>query len=115
MGPLSKASGRRIRQSPSNLFSKPQLFYDILISLQIGLPEVIEKPPPLPHQLQEASPGVVVLLVRFEVIGQIGYPIAQNRDLNLRRAGVLIVQLETINNLLFGFYLCYATILRFRL
>ena len=47
---------------------------------------------------------MMILLVDFEVIGQIVDSLGQNRDLNFGGAGVSLVQSILLNNLLFFFF-----------
>jgi len=42
-----------------------------LIPLEIAFLEIIEKPPPLSYQLQEASTGMVIFNVNLEVPGEV--------------------------------------------
>jgi hypothetical protein len=44
----------------------------------------------------------VVLLVRFEVLGQLAEPLAQQRNLDFGRAGIGLPPLIACDNLLFG-------------
>src|SRR5438067_984542 len=41
-------------------------------------------------ELQQSPTGVVVVLVLLEVLGQVADPLAQQRDLHLRRTGVTV-------------------------
>jgi hypothetical protein len=45
--------------------------------------QVHQKTATLGHQSQETSPGMVVFLMRFEVLGEFQNPAAQNGDLDL--------------------------------
>src|SRR6185503_3579694 len=58
------------------------------IALAVDLLEVVEKSAPLTHQLEETAPGMVVLDVALEMLGEIGDPLGEDRDLDLRRAGI---------------------------
>src|SRR5687768_78938 len=61
------------------------------IALEVVLLHVVEEPPPPADELQEPAPGVVVLRVRAQVLGEVVDPTRQHRDLNLRGAGVRLV------------------------
>src|SRR5699024_10518665 len=58
----------------------------------IDLGEVLQQPAPPADQQQQAAPGVVVVLVGLEVLGEVDDPLGEQRDLRLRRAGVGLVQ-----------------------
>src|SRR5271156_5021740 len=59
-----------------------------LIARLILLLDVVEKRSPLRHHLEEAPAGMVVLDVRFEVAGQVGDALGENRNLHFGRPGV---------------------------
>jgi hypothetical protein len=82
----------------SGLFSESETLNHVSVTLDILLFQIIEKPPPLPDQFQKASAGVVILLVLFEVVRQIGYSRAEECDLDFRRSRVSGVQLEIADN-----------------
>jgi hypothetical protein len=73
------------------------------ISLDVGLGYVIEKPAALADQQHQAAPAVVVVLVLFEVLCEMRYPISKDCDLDLRRTRVTFVRRVLVNDLLFGF------------
>src|SRR5262245_16457659 len=68
--------------------AQPQALDQRLVAIGAGPPYVVEQPPALTHQPQQAAAGVVVLLVLLEVLREIVDPLGQQRDLDLRRAGV---------------------------
>ena len=70
------------------LLANPEFADDVAIAIGIVRLQVIQKAAALADQLQKTAPRGVVLLVRFEVLGQFADARTQNRDLNLRRAGV---------------------------
>jgi hypothetical protein len=55
----------------------------------------------LADQLEQPTPGVVILFVGLEMVRQIGNAIAEQRDLDFRRTGVFFVLPEVCDNLLF--------------
>src|SRR2546426_5770438 len=71
-----------------SLLPDPQPLDEALVALEIAPLQVIEKPAPLPHELQQPTTGVVVLAVQLEVPRQVPDAIAEERDLHLGRAGV---------------------------
>src|SRR6185295_1558020 len=62
--------------------------------------EVLEEAATLADQHQQAATGVVVLLVGLEVVGEAVDPLGQQRDLDLGRAGVALVDLELLDQTL---------------
>jgi len=73
----------------------------VLVALGIVVLEVVEQAATLADHHQETAAGGVILLVRFEVVGQITDPFAKHRDLDLRAAGVVLVGAEPGNDALF--------------
>src|SRR5580765_2543734 len=71
-----------IKDSSWPSFTDVQSFDQIGVSLGVFEFEVVEQPPALADEHQEAAAGMVILGVRFEVFGQIVDALAQNRDLN---------------------------------
>jgi hypothetical protein len=67
---------------PLELFSNVQPFDQIRVSLGVFELEVIEQPAALADEHQEAAAGMVILRVRFEMLGQIVDALAEDRDLN---------------------------------
>jgi hypothetical protein len=63
------------------------------VTLDVLLLHIIEKPASLSNQFQQSPTGMMILLVRLEMVGQVLYPGAQQGYLNFRRAGILLVQL----------------------
>src|ERR1700682_1649203 len=63
----------------------------------LGL-QIIEQPPPLPDQLEQAAPRVVVFLVRFEMLGEVVDALGQERHLHLGGAGVSLVRPELLHH-----------------
>ena len=73
---------------------------DDLVSVGIHGTEIVEKPPPLPDQHQEAAPAVVILLVRLKVLGQVRDTLGQQRVLNLGLARVAVMPPVLVNQFL---------------
>ena len=71
------------------------------VSLVIAVLEIIEKPPPLSYEFQEASTGVVVFDMNFEVPREVINALAEQSNLNFRRPGITVVELELLDNLTF--------------
>jgi hypothetical protein len=60
-------------------------------------PEIVEKPSPLPYQLEETAAGVVILHVDLEVLREVLDPLAQQGYLNFRRASIGLMESELLN------------------
>src|SRR5208282_6618726 len=69
-----------------------QTLDESLVALFVLLLDVIEKRAPLRHHFEQAAAGVVVLDMGLEVIGQIGDPLGENRNLHLGRPRVADLQ-----------------------
>src|SRR5437867_11499342 len=70
------------------------------VALGVLVLEVLEQPSALADQHQEATPRVVVLGVLLEVIGETVDPLRQERDLDLRRPGVALMDAELVDQAL---------------
>jgi hypothetical protein len=82
----------------SGLFSESETLNHVSVTLDILPLQIIEKPPPLPDEFQKSPAGVVILLVLFEVVRQIGYAGTEERDLDFRRSRVSGMQLEIVDD-----------------
>ncbi len=80
------------RRSATRLATKTQPFDERAVTLDVDLRDVLDQPAPASHQQQQTPPRVVVVLVHLEVLGEVGDPLGQQRDLRLRRSGVGVVQ-----------------------
>src|SRR5690606_11778971 len=72
------------------------------VALDVRFLQVVEQPPPLPHELEQPAARVVVLLVDFEMLGQILDALTEQSDLNLRRTGVGLMQAILSDDAAFG-------------
>src|SRR6266700_5361090 len=59
-----------------------------LVSGLVDAPQIIEQLATLRHELEQAAPGVIVLDVGLEMLGQGRDALREDRDLHLRRTGV---------------------------
>jgi hypothetical protein len=75
----------------------------VAIAIRIVRLQVIQQTAALADQLQKTSPGSVILLVGFEMLGQFANPLTQNGNLDFRRAGVRFMSPETFDQ---GCFLC---------
>src|ERR1035437_7540239 len=85
------------------LLADTELADDVAVAIGIVRLQVVQKAAALADQLQKTAPGSVVLSVRLEVFGQFADARTQNRNLDLRRAGVRIMGAEAFNQ---GCFLC---------
>ena len=72
-----------MKKNLERLFSKTQLIDDLTIPIHFMFLEVGQKPLPLPYQLEQSPPGMMVPFVGLEVLCEISDPFAEKRDLNL--------------------------------
>ena len=84
--------------------AKLELLCNRLIARQVRLMQIIQQATALPDHFQQATTGAVVLDVLLQMLGQVVDPLRQQRDLHIRRSGVFLVQLETVNGLNFRFH-----------
>ena len=59
-----------------------------LVARLVGTREIIEELAALGHELEQSTPGMVVLDVGLEVLGEVGDALGQDSDLDLRRTGI---------------------------
>ena len=83
----------------NGLLPKPEAADEGLVSLQIDPLEVVELPPALADELEQATTGVVVLAVRLEVLGEQRNALGEQRNLDLGRARVLVVDAKLVDDL----------------
>src|SRR5699024_2036250 len=62
------------------------------VAVDVDLTQVLQQTAALADQQQQASPGVVVLLVVLEMLGEPLDALREQRDLNFRGAGVALVR-----------------------
>src|SRR5258707_12780443 len=82
---------KRARKTPARekySTANAELLDDALVTRFVGALEVIEQLATLRDHLEQASPGVIVLHVRLEVVGERGDPLRQERHLHLGRTRV---------------------------
>jgi hypothetical protein len=67
-----------------------------VVTISLGLAQIIEQTPPLGDHLQQAAPRRVVLPVNLEMLSQMLDPASQKCDLHVCAAGIFIMQLELL-------------------
>ncbi len=96
--PLLAKDARNRAPRFSYLLADAEFSNDRFVALGIVSLEVVEQATPLADQHEQAAARAVVLLVRFEVIGQLANAFTDDGDLNLRTAGVSRVRLILVND-----------------
>src|SRR3972149_1585266 len=95
------ARGRKTPEPPSP--ADPELFSQGPKPLRTLLSEILQETAALADEHQQAPPGVVILHMQLEVIGQAVDALRQERDLDLRRAGVPFVESKLLDEALLRF------------
>ncbi len=81
------------------LFLEIQLLQNCRVASWVILLEIDEMSLTISDHTEEATARMVVLLVFLEVIGEFCDPLAQKSDLNLRRASILVMDSDILDNL----------------
>lgn len=74
--------------------TKLQFLRDGLITVDVRVMQVIEQTAALADHHQQSAARTVILVVALQVPGQMVDALGQQRDLHVRRTGVLFVQFE---------------------
>lgn len=77
----------------------PELLDQSAIAPHVVPAQVVEQPSPLPDQEEEATAGVMILLIHLEVLGELLDPLREDGDLDLRRTCVSLVELVLADDL----------------
>src|ERR1700737_3854188 len=99
--PALSKNARGARCAPrgtASLLPDAEPFDQLLVALGVLGLQIVEEPPPLADQLEQAAPRVVVLLVGLEMLGQVMDALGEQRDLHLGRAGVALVGAELLDD-----------------
>src|SRR5688572_3915184 len=73
---------------PSKLAANPEASDQIAVARLVFALHIIEQAAALADHLQQTATGMVVALMGLEVLGEVGDPLGQDRDLHVRRAGI---------------------------
>ena len=73
------------------LLSQSQLADDRTVTLDVSLLQIVQKVSSVTDHLLKTAAAVEVLLVDFQVLGQVSDAAGEDRDLNLGRTGVSLV------------------------
>ena len=85
------------------LLSQTELCNDSTVALDIYLLEITEKVLSVTDHLLKAAAAVCVVVVLFEVFGEVLDSVGQKCDLNFGRTRVALVSLVLVDDLKFGF------------
>src|SRR5207248_6492855 len=80
------------------LLADPETVDELAVPGRVLGFEVVEKPPALADELEQAAAGVMVLLVRLEMLGEVMDALGEQCDLDLRRAGISFVRAELLHH-----------------
>ena len=83
------------------LLTDTELVDDSAVTLDVLLLEVSEKISSVTDHLEKTAAAVVILRVDLQVLGERVDAVGEDRDLDLRRAGILLVDLVLCDDLLF--------------
>ena len=84
------------------LLAYAQLTDDFAVTICIVCLEVIQQPPALAHQHQQAAARSMILRMGFEMLGQLANALAEDRDLHFRTSGVGVMRAKTRDNVNFS-------------
>jgi len=79
------------------LLADAEFLNDGFVAFGIGFSEIVEQAATLAHHHKQTATGGMVFLMRLKVFRQFTNTLAQNRDLDLGRAGVGRVSAVLIN------------------
>ena len=74
------------------------------VTLDVLLHQVVEKVAAVTNHFEQAAAGMVILLMDFQMLGQVVDSLSEDRDLDFRGTGVFFVNLVICNNLDFFFF-----------
>ena len=85
----------------ATLLAKPESSDRRAVPLDVLARQIRQQTAPLSHQLEKSSPGVKVVLVLAEVIGQPVDPLGEKSNLNLGRTGIIRMRAKLGDDRLF--------------
>ena len=96
---------------PFELTAQFQTLNDILITRLIRSRQIIKKLSASAYHLNEAVAGIMVMLVGFQVLGQLVNPVGKQGRLNAGRPAVFVMTLKGLLYFafvfIFHFFFCY--------
>jgi hypothetical protein len=91
---------------------QPELGDQRPVALDILTLEIAQEPAPLAHQLEQPTARVLIVLVVFEMVGEVIDSFREDGDLDFRRPGVLLAPTVVSDDLRF-YGCCQSGILLF--
>ena len=85
--------------------AQSEFFDQRAITFRAGAIEVAQHPAALADHLEQSPARMVIVLVDFQMLGQIADTLGQQRNLHLWRPGVALVRPMLLDDLRFGFWL----------
>jgi hypothetical protein len=73
------------------LSTQPERLNDPLVAIDLLASQVVQQATPLAHHLEQAAARVMILVMYFEVLGEVRDALAEQSDLDLGRAGILLM------------------------
>ena len=86
------------------LLAKLQFSGDRLIAVSVSAMQIIQQTTALPHHFEQTTPRVVIFQVLLEVLGQMVDSLGQQRNLDIGRPGVALVNPKICNRFRFFFH-----------
>src|ERR1700761_3128074 len=99
---FSSRARRRQRSLSLRLLADAQLADDVPVAGRIVRLEIIKQATALAYQHQEATARSMVLRMGLEMLGQFADALAQDRNLDLRTAGIGVVSAKASDNVGFS-------------
>jgi hypothetical protein len=103
---LRVVASTELGSRPAPLSAQFQFLGDGLVAAHVHVVQIIQQTASLADHHQQPAPGSVILLVLLQMFRQVVDALRQQRNLHIRRTGIPLVQLKTINR----FRLCFHTL-----
>ena len=103
-----KQKTRGLNHAFGNLLTQFQLLGDRLVTGQVGVMQVVEQTAALANHHQKSTTRAVIFLVALQMLGQMVDALREQRDLHVCGTGVLLVRLECVDRLSFGFHTFFS-------
>ena len=84
-------------RSRGGLLPQIQFFDQHAIIFEFLVLEIIEQFSPAPDELQQPAPGGMVFFVSLKMFREHPDPLGEERDLNFRRTGILVMQFVLVD------------------
>ena len=85
------------------LLTETELRNQFAITVNVLVAQVVQQVTAMTYHFQKTTTGVVVFLVRAQVVVQVVDLVGQDRDLNFRGPGVSVVYFKSFDQVLFSF------------